>query len=174
MESLWSHLESVCGARLGRRFGLVAAGDRERSYAGRTAFVLRWAPDAPRLRMREISETPDGDETAAAEIARLIADVDKMEADEQPAVTRAILESRIVGLALEGRTGEDERPGPALLERLPFPMPDPVFARQLAILAGRSASDTGVDWAIERVVAELYALSLDQLVDVQTRLRAGG
>jgi len=175
VETLWQHMATFCGARLGRHFGVVPADDGEESRAGRRVFTLRWPADQSRLRMRErpVSAT-DGSEVVGRDVADLIARGDQLEGDRQSAVPRAILESRIVGLALAGRTDDGGRPEPALLERLPFPSPEPVFRRQLAILAARSADDPEVDWAIERVVAELYELPLEQLVDIQTRLRAGG
>lgn len=172
MENLWEHMESVCSARLARHFGILPPDDRDRPRAGRTVFALRWVAEAPRLRVRERPETPDEDPPSAGrEIAHLIARGDQMEADEQPAATRAVLESRIVGLALQSRADEGKRPDPSLLERLPFPDPEPAFARQLAILAHRASEEAGVDWAVERVVAELYDVPLEQLVDIQARLR---
>lgn len=175
MDNLWDRMESSCGARLARHVGVLPAGADEQARSDRPVFSLHWVTDQRRLRAR--TSPVEGDEASARSgvaVARLIVGSDRAEADEEPAATRAILESRIVGQVLAEGRSEAAPPTPELIERLPFPNPEPVFAEQLAILARRAAEGGEIGWAIERVVAEMYELELDALVDLQARIRAGG
>ena len=92
-------------------------------------------------------------------------------------VVRPILESRLVGVAVAFRL-ESRSPDAGELGRvvasIPLPSVEPPFGPQLELLWRRSRSTdapASVDWAIERVVAELYNLEISELVALQSFCR---
>ena len=166
---LWQRMERTCGTRLGRLYRVLPLDGGERpafehpdftvwSFAGDLRFGTRdgWGGEAG---------AGGGDE-------RCIAVACETDRAEEIAAARAILESRIVALAMtEERSEGASRAG---LPRLPFPSPEPVFVDQLAALFEHGGASRQGAWAIERVVADLYELDLEALVDIQTQIRPGG
>ena len=124
------------------------------------AFGFGWSASRVRLEVR------DEDEPLC-----------RVDAEPGEEVVRPILESRIVGVAVAFRL-ESPSPEPGELGRavasIPLPSVDRPFGRQLALLWRRSRSaeaPASVDWAIERVVAELYNLEISELVALQSFCR---
>lgn len=78
---------------------------------------------------------------------------------------RTVIESRV--FATVAGTALGRRPSAGELESAPLPALDRSVRQQLEAIAGnRPRSDRG-DWAVERVVVELYRLTLPELVVLQ-------
>ncbi len=86
-----------------------------------------------------------------------------LESAPQPAAAAALLSSRLIAAALP-----TDPLTPDVLAKLPWPTISPLFEVQLAVLWGRfeaSPDDRpGLVGAFDRIAAELYHLSIDDLI----------
>ena len=155
--------------RLGERFALVGPGGEPAPEAELVCVVV---PEFVQQRLvTRHSEPPEGSRMTCVFARRDTEGVCSL-------AVRAILESRAVGLLV---ATEGERSGGAQVGRLaelPFPELTPAFSAQLELLYRRRGRvdaetpiDRSVDLSVERIVAELYELSLKRLVDLQEAFR---
>lgn len=167
MEEWRRNVANRCPGRLGDRLAVVAGVDQE---VEQPAIAVGFD------RGRERLGTATVDEVDASQVGPFVtlglADAEFGSVEESVPALQAVMESRLVAELLGGEVPETSDTWARRVADLPFPAVEPVFRAQLAALHRRrdGADEPGsVDRAIERVVAELFALELSELVDLQRR-----
>lgn len=167
MEEWRQNVANRCPGRLGDRVEFAGGGEEEFE---RPAIAAWFDRGDGRLGTAPVDEGASS--RVGPRVILGLADAELGPGEEAVAALRAMMESRVVAELLRGDVPEATDAWARRVADLPFPVVEPVFRAQLAALYRRrdGADEPGsVDRAIERVVAELFALELSELVDLQRR-----
>lgn len=167
MEEWRDNVANRCPGRLGDRLEVAGGVDEE---VDRPAIVVWFDRGRERLATAPVAEVDTSQDGPFVTLG--LADAEFGPVEEAVPAMRAVMESRVLAELLEVEAPENVDVWARRIADLPFPALEPVFRAQLAALWARrdGAEDPGsVDWSIERVVAELFALELSELVDLQRR-----
>lgn len=168
MEEWRKKVANRCPERLGDRLEVAGGVEEEVERPAIAAWFDRGDGRLGTAPVAKVASSPVG-----LRVTLGLADAELGPADESVPALRAVMESRVVAELLGGDIPEATDAWARRVADLPLPAVEPVFRAQLAALHRRrdGADEPGsVDRAIERVVAELFALELSELVDLQRRV----
>jgi len=173
-ERVFEKIAARVSARLGEAFEVLGGDERpvacERE--SRPPGLSLWVGDCGRLRTTAVEEGPVGRPAATTgerwwRLAPLGG-----EGSRGLLAHRMVLESRLAAFAVAAAVQLGEG-----LEGAPLPELDRPTAQQLRALgrrAGEARRGEPLDWAVERVVADLYDWPVSELVSLQQRFRSEG